>query len=86
MAEWLEGTLRKARFKWLQTIYVQRDKNTMEYEAWCFLNTKEAAGKAQGFLQVQLSLYPSVSSRQELVLETSCSQLLDDRLIKDIPV
>lgn len=23
----------------------------MEYEAWCFLNTKEAAGKANGFLQ-----------------------------------
>lgn len=29
---WLEGTLRKAPFKSLHTIYVQRDKNTMAYE------------------------------------------------------
>lgn len=36
--------------------------------------------------KAQLSLYPSVSSRQELVLETWCSQLIDDSLIKDIPV
>lgn len=49
--KWLEDTLRKAAFKWLPTIYVQRDKNAMEYEAGCFLNTKEAAGRAHGFLQ-----------------------------------
>lgn len=28
----------------------QRDKNKMEFEGWCSLNTKEAAGKAHGFL------------------------------------
>lgn len=31
--DWLEGTIRKAPFKWLHTIYVQRDKNTMKNEA-----------------------------------------------------
>lgn len=47
---WLEGTLRKAPFKWLYAIYVQKDKNTMRYEVRCSLNTKEAAEKAHGFL------------------------------------
>lgn len=36
--------------------------------------------------KAQLSLYLSVLSRQELVLEVLCSQFLDDSLINDILV
>lgn len=48
--KWLEGTLGKTLLKWLHTVYVQTDKNTMGYEVSCSLNTKEAAEKAHSFL------------------------------------
>lgn len=36
--------------------------------------------------KAQFPLYPSVLSKQELILEILCSQLLDDSLVKDTMV